>query len=143
MSRRTEQVAEAIKVEVSKLIQRELRDPRLGFVTVTRVEASPDLKYAKIFFSVMGDATVKAETLKVLKRASGFIRHELSHILTLRYTPQLVFEFDVAMEHGDKIQRLLMQLEQEEKERAEFSGKAVATDNAVVTDDTTGQPGEV
>lgn len=137
MSRRTEQVAEAIKVEVSKLIQGELRDPRLGFVTVTRVEASPDLKYAKIFFSVMGDETVKAETLKVLRRASGFIRHELSHILTLRYTPQLVFEFDVAMEHGDKIQRLLMQLEQEEKERAQFTG------NSVATEETTGpQPGE-
>jgi ribosome-binding factor A len=127
MSRRTEQVAAAIKEEVSKLIQRELRDPRLGFVTVTRVEVSPDLKYAKIFFSVMGDDTVKAETLKVLRHAGGFLRHELSHILTLRYTPQLTFEFDVAMEHGDKIQRLLMQLEQEEKERAQVAGNSDIT----------------
>jgi ribosome-binding factor A len=117
MSRRTEQVAEAIKEEVSTLIQRELKDPRLGFVTVTRVEVSPDLKYAKVFFSVLGDDTTKSETLKVLKRASGFLRRELSHILTTRYTPELHFEFDVAMEHGDKIQRLLLQLEQEEKER--------------------------
>jgi ribosome-binding factor A len=135
MSRRTEQVAEAIKEEVSKLIQRELRDPRLGFVTVTRVEVSPDLKYAKIFFSVMGDDTVKAETLKVLRHAGGFLRHELSHILTLRYTPQLTFEFDVAMEHGDKIQRLLMQLEQEEKERAQVAGNSDITG-------ATGQSGE-
>lgn len=119
MSRRTEQVAEAIKEEVSTLIQRELKDPRLGFVTVTRVEVSPDLKYAKVFFSVLGDETTKTETLKVLKRAGGFLRHELSHILTLRYTPELHFEFDVAMEHGGKIQRLLMQLEQEEKERTQ------------------------
>jgi ribosome-binding factor A len=122
MSRRTEQVAEAIKEEVSTLIQRELKDPRLGFVTVTRVEVSPDLKYAKVFFSVLGDEATKTETLKVLKRASGFLRHELSHILTMRYTPELHFEFDVAMEHGDKIQRLLMQLEQEEKERAQAAG---------------------
>ncbi len=134
MSRRTEQVAEAIKEEVSTLIQRELRDPRLGFVTVTRVEVSPDLKYAKIFFSVIGDDKVKAETLKVLKHAGGFLRHELSHILTLRYTPLLQFEFDVAMEHGDKIQRLLMQLEQEEKERAGNSTSEV--------NEATGQPGE-
>ena len=125
MSRRTEQVAEAIKEEVSKLIQRELKDPRLGFVTVTRVEVSPDLKYSKIFFSVMGDDAVKKETLKVLKGASGFLRHELAHILTLRYTPQLNFEFDVAMEHGDKIQRLLLQLEQEEKEREQAAGSPV------------------
>jgi ribosome-binding factor A len=117
MSRRTEQVAEAIKEEVSTLIQRELKDPRLGFVTVTRVEVSPDLKYAKVFFSVLGDDNTKTETLKVLKRASGFLRRELSRILTTRYTPELHFEFDVAMEHGDKIQRLLLQLEQEEKER--------------------------
>jgi ribosome-binding factor A len=124
MSRRTEQVAEAIKEEVSTLIQRELKDPRLGFVTVTRVEVSPDLKYAKVFFSVLGDENTKAETLKVLKRASGFLRHELSHILTMRYTPELHFEFDVAMEHGDKIQRLLMQLEQEEKEREQAASKS-------------------
>jgi ribosome-binding factor A len=135
MSRRTEQVAAAIKEEVSKLIQRELRDPRLGFVTVTRVDPSPDLKYAKIFFSVMGDDTVKAESLKVLRHASGFLRHELSHILTLRYTPQLTFEFDVAMEHGDKIQRLLMQLEREEKERAQVAGNSDVTG-------ATGQSGE-
>jgi ribosome-binding factor A len=135
MSRRTEQVAAAIKEEVSKLIQRELRDPRLGFVTVTRVDPSPDLKYAKIFFSVMGDDVVKAETLKVLRHASGFLRHELSHILTLRYTPQLTFEFDVAMEHGDKIQRLLMQLEREEKERAQVAGNSDVTG-------ATGQSGE-
>ncbi len=131
MSRRTEQVAEAIKEEVSGLIQRELRDPRLGFVTVTRVEVSPDLKYAKIFFSVLGDETSKQESLKVLKHASGFLRHELSHKMTIRYTPQLHFEFDVAMEHGDKIQRLLMELEQEEKLRAAaapVSGAVIASE---------------
>ena len=117
MSRRTEQIAETIKEDVSVLIQRELKDPRLGFVTVTRVEVSPDLKYAKIFFSVLGDADAKTESLKVLKRASSYLRRELSHKLSVRYTPELHFHFDEAMEHGDKIQRLLMQLEQEEKER--------------------------
>ena len=116
MSRRTEQIAEAIKEEVSKEIQQELKDPRLGFVTVTRVEVSPDLKYARIFFSVLGDDNAKAESLKVLKRASSYLRRELSHKLTIRYTPELHFVFDEAMEHGDKIQRLLMQLEREEKE---------------------------
>ena len=117
MSRRTAQIAEAVKEEISALIQRELKDPRLGFVTVTRAEVSPDMKYAKIFFSVLGDEEAKAESLKVLKHAGHYLRRELAHNLNLRYTPALHFEFDVAMEHGDKIQRLLMQLDQEQKER--------------------------
>jgi len=117
MSRRTEQVAEAIKEYVSILIQRELKDPRLGFVTVTRVEISPDLKNAKVFFSVLGDAEARKASSLVLKHASGFLRHELSHQLTLRYTPLLSFEFDEAIEHGEKIQRLLLELEQEDKAR--------------------------
>ncbi len=115
MSRRTEQVAEAIKNEVSLIIQRELKDPRLGFVTITRVEASPDLRHAKIFFSVLGEDSAKKDTLQVLKHASSFLRRELSSRLTIRYVPDLHFEFDAAMEHGEKIQRLLHQLEEEAK----------------------------
>ncbi len=114
MSRRTEQVAEAIKEEVGVLIQRELRDPRLGFVTVTRAEVSPDLKYAKIFYSVLGSEEVKKETFRALKRASGFLRRELSHTLRMRYVPELQFEFDVGIEHSERIQRLLNELEEEE-----------------------------
>jgi ribosome-binding factor A len=115
MSRRTEQVAETIKDDISILIQRELKDPRLGFVTVTRVEVSPDLKYAKIFFSVLGSEEQKKESMAVLKRASSFLRRELSHRLTMRYVPELHFEYDIAIEHGEKIQRLLYQLEEEAK----------------------------
>jgi ribosome-binding factor A len=115
MSKRTEQIAELIKETVSELIQRELKDPRLGFITVTRAEVSPDLKHAKIFFSVLGDETAKAESLKALKHASHYLRRELAHKITLRYTPELFFHFDAAMEHSDKIQRLLQELAQEEK----------------------------
>lgn len=115
MSRRTEQVAEAIKDDISILVQREIKDPRLGFVTITRVEVSADLRHSKIFFSVLGSEEAKTESLKVLKRASGFLRHELSRRLSLRYVPDLHFEFDAAMEHGEKIQRLLFQLEEEAK----------------------------
>lgn len=108
-------MAEAIKDEISILIQRELKDPRLGFVTVTRVEVSPDLRYSKVFFSVLGTEEAKKESLEVLKRASGFLRHELSRRLTIRYVPEIQFQFDIAMEHGEKIQRLLIQLEEEAK----------------------------
>lgn len=115
MSRRTEQVAQAIKDEISIIIQREIKDPRLGFVTITRVEVSPDLHYGKVFFSVLGSEEEKKASLGVLKRASGFLRRELSSRLTMRYVPELHFQFDVAMEHGEKIQRLLHQLEEEAK----------------------------
>jgi ribosome-binding factor A len=119
MSRRTEQVAEAIKEQVSTLIARELRDPRIGFVTVTRAEVTPDLKRAKIFYSVMGDDEVRKETFQALKRASGFLRHELSHSMGLRYVPILYFEFDVGIEHGEKIQRLLKEIQAEEAKKPE------------------------
>lgn len=114
MSRRTEQVAEAIKEEIGLLIQRELRDPRLGFVTVTRAEVSPDLKHAKIFYSVLGTEEVKKETYKALRGASGFLRKELSHKLQLRYTPDIHFEYDIGVEHSERIQRLLGELAAEE-----------------------------
>lgn len=128
MSRRTEQVAEAIKEDVSILIQRELKDPRLGFVTVTRVEVSPDLKHAKVFFSMIGDEEARNQSLLVLKHASGFLRRELSHQLTLRYTPELHFEFDEALIQGEKIQRLLLELEQEEKTRENAGGQTTSAE---------------
>lgn len=115
MSRRTEQVAEAIKDDISVLIQRELKDPRLGFVTITRAEVSPDLKHCKIFFSVLGTDEQKKESMMVLRRAAHYLRRELSHQLTLRYVPEIHFEYDIAIEHGEKIQRLLFQLEEEAK----------------------------
>ncbi|NWJ47802.1 MAG: 30S ribosome-binding factor RbfA [Chloroflexi bacterium] len=116
MSRRTEQVAEMIKEIVSTLIQRELRDPRLGFVTITRVEVSPDLKHAKLLFSVMGTEEARKDTFKALKGASGYLRRELFHQLQMKYVPELHFEFDGGIEHGDKIQRILQAIEQEEKQ---------------------------
>jgi ribosome-binding factor A len=118
MTRRSERVGELIKAEVSALIQHDLRDPRLGLVSITRVEASPDMRTAKIFFSVLGDEEKKKDTIKVLRGAAGYLRREIAPRLQLRHVPQLFFQFDEAMEHGDKIQRMLLQLEQEEKARA-------------------------
>ena len=131
MSKRTEQVAEAIKEEVGVLIQRELRDPRLGFVTVTRAEVTPDLKKAKIFYSVLGSEEVKKETFRTLRGASGFLRRELSHILQLRYVPELYFEFDVGVEHSERIQRLLLELvEVESVKQPEKTGETSSHDDA-------------
>ncbi len=113
MSRRTEQVAEAIKEEIGTLIQRELRDPRLGFVTVTRADVSADLKHARIYYSVIGSDEVRQNTQQALRSATGFLRRELSHILRMRYVPELHFEFDIGVEHSERIQRLIRELDEE------------------------------
>jgi ribosome-binding factor A len=112
-TRRQQQVADAIQKEVSVLIQRELKDPRLGFVTVTRAEVSPDLHHARVFVSIMGTPEEQAASMKALESAAGFLRHELGTRLTMRYIPALQFRADASIAHSDRIARLLHQLEAE------------------------------
>ena len=109
-TRRQQQVADAIHKEISVLIQRELKDPRLGFVTVTRAEVSPDLHYARVFVSVLGTPEEQTATMKALDGAAGFLRHELGSRLTMRYTPALQFRADASVAHGDRIARLIGEL---------------------------------
>src|SRR3954463_14920265 len=113
-NRRQQQVADAIQKEVAELIQRELKDPRLGFVTVTRAEVSGDLHYARVFVSVLGTPEEQQATLKVLQSATGFLRHELGSRLSMRYIPALQFRSDVSIAHSDLISRLLNQLGSED-----------------------------
>jgi ribosome-binding factor A len=113
-SRRQQQVADAIHKEVSVLIQRELKDPRLGFITVTRAEVSPDLHHARVFVSIMGTPEEQAASLKALESAAGFLRHELGTRLTMRYIPALQFRADISIAHSDRIARLLTELAAEE-----------------------------
>ncbi|MGI6449811.1 MAG: 30S ribosome-binding factor RbfA [Desulfitobacteriia bacterium] len=103
-------LAEAIKVEVSKIIHEDLKDPRLGFVTVTAVEVSEDLRYAKVFVSIMGQEPDVKNSMEVLTRASGYFRSELGKILRLRYTPEISFKYDQSIEHGAHISKLLREV---------------------------------
>jgi ribosome-binding factor A len=105
--RRQRQVAELIHQEISLLIQRQVRDPRLGFVTVTGVEVTPDLRLAHIYVSVMGGDYEVAQALVGLKSATGFFRHELGSALSLRFTPELSFRLDRSLEQGLRIDQLL------------------------------------
>jgi ribosome-binding factor A len=117
-SRRQQQVADLLRDEVSEIIQRHMNDPRLGFVSITRVEMSPDVRYAKLFVSVYASEEEQREALKVLNRATGFIRHELAPRLKLRQLPELTFRLDHSMEHAERVQRLLRQIESEPKPTA-------------------------
>ena len=111
MAHRIERVNSLIRQEISELLQRQAKDPRLGnFVTVTEVSTSPDLKYAKVFISFIGSKEEKEKTLSVLTGASGFFRKELANNLRLRHIPELSFHWDDSIERGDHILRLIDQI---------------------------------
>lgn len=107
---RANRVAEQIKKELGDILSHKIKDPRVGFVTVTDVEVSGDLQHAKIYISVLGDEQKKEETLVGLAKANGFIRSEIGQRIRLRKTPEIAFEFDEAQAYGNRIDRLLRDL---------------------------------
>jgi ribosome-binding factor A len=115
-SHRIERVNGQIKREVSELIQQHLRDPRLtNFVTVTEVSTSPDMKFSKIFVSSMGGEQEEEQILKALNSAAGFVRSALAKRMKMRYTPEVHFVWDNSIEKGDRILRLMDQIDAEKK----------------------------
>jgi ribosome-binding factor A len=108
--KRSERIGELILAEIADLIAREIKDPRIGFVTFTRVEMSDDLRHAKVFVSSFGAEAEKARTLQGLSSATGYMRRHLGRALHLRYTPELSFLLDDSLEHGAKIAQILRQL---------------------------------
>ena len=126
-SRRQRKVAELLHEEISQLIQFQTRDPRLGFVTVTDVEVSPDLRQARVYVTTLSDEAEAQDTLAGLVNASGYFRHKLSQSLSLRYIPELTFKLDTSLEHGLHIDNLLDTLKQE-RETNENSSEAEPKD---------------
>ncbi|WP_438350180.1 30S ribosome-binding factor RbfA [Paenibacillus sp. FA6] len=108
---RVGRVGEQIKKELSVLIQSELKDPRIGFVTVTGVEVPNDLAQAKVYLSVLGDEEQKKNTLIALEKANGYLRSELGKRIRLRHTPELIFKFDESIAYGSHIEKLLSDIE--------------------------------
>ena len=116
MSMRVNRVAERMKKELGAIILQKVKDPRIGFVTVTDVEVTGDLQNAIIFISVLGSDTEKDATLKGLNKAKGFIRTEIGKRIRLRKTPEIEFEFDESIAYGSRIESLLTQVNNEPKE---------------------------
>ena len=114
-STRQRRVQELLVQEVSEIIRREVKDPRVGFVTITDAEVSPDLRHARVFFTVLGDPAGREETSKALNRAAGFVRSEFARRAQMRYVPEIRFEFDEGIERGLRISRLLEQIKQDEE----------------------------
>jgi ribosome-binding factor A len=108
---RQEKLGELITAELSDLLRTRVKDPRVGFASITHVEVSGDLRHAKVFVSVMGELSEQEETIKALKHATGFLRHELAERITIRYMPELVFKLDTSIEQGSRILEMIRQLE--------------------------------
>lgn len=107
--RRAQRAGRLIQVEISKIIQGELKDPRIGFVTVTGVDVTDNMRYAKVFVTVLKKEK-EALTLKVLEHAKGFIRREIGHRIKLRFTPEIEFKFDESTERGAHIDEVLRKI---------------------------------
>lgn len=111
---RAEKVQEFIKQELSTIILTELKDPRVGFITVTRVEVTGDLRSAKVYISLMGSDEEKAVTWQALQRAVGYLRSEIGKRIRLRFTPELTLHLDETLEYSARIQELLTKIKAEE-----------------------------
>ena len=116
---RIEKIKELMKQEISKIILQELKDPRIGFVTVTQVEVTRDLSQAKVYVSLMGSEEQIKACWEGLNSSLGFIRREVGHRIRLRITPELFFVIDKSLDYSDHIQKLLLQIQREDEARAE------------------------
>jgi ribosome-binding factor A len=108
---RQEKLGELFAAELSDLLRTRVKDPRVGFASITHVEVSGDYRHAKIYVSVMGSEEERASTIKALKHASGFLRHELASRIVLRYMPEIVFKLDTSIEQGSRILELIRESE--------------------------------
>ncbi|KOO46574.1 30S ribosome-binding factor RbfA [Priestia koreensis] len=116
MKLRANRVGEQMKKELGDIIGRKIKDPRIGFVTVTDVQVTGDLQQATVFISVLGDAEQRENTLKGLAKAKGFIRSEIGQRIRLRKTPEITFEFDESIDYGNRIETLLHEIKKDDHE---------------------------
>src|SRR6185295_6935146 len=114
--RRIDRIEEQLRIELSEIIEREIQDPRIGLTTVTAVKVTPDLRHARVFVTVLGDAAQRKKALQGLGSAASFVRRSLSKRLHhMRRIPELTFDYDDLVEKGIRIEELLDQIKHEEK----------------------------
>jgi ribosome-binding factor A len=113
MNQRTDRLDSQIRAELMDLLQREMKDPRLGFVTITRVETARDLGSARVWVSIYGEESERAQSMEALVRAAPWLRRKLGERLQIRHVPQLVLRRDDSIEAGDRVLRILREIEDE------------------------------
>jgi ribosome-binding factor A len=107
---RPDRVGEQIRSELALLIAREVHDPGIGFITITRVQVTPDLQQARVFYTALGDDKSRANTARALGRAATFLRRQIGSRLRLKRTPELLFQYDESIAGQDRIEQLLNEL---------------------------------
>jgi ribosome-binding factor A len=116
---RPDRVGDQIRQHLSELLARgEVHDPGIGFITLTRVKVSPDLQLARVFYTMLGDEQARKDTAKALDRATPFLRRQVGDRLRLRRVPVIEFRFDESIAHQDRIEQILRDLHEEERQRA-------------------------
>lgn len=112
---RAERVGEQMKQEIMDIVNNKVKDPSVGFLTITDVELTNDLSHAKVYLTVLGSNKEIDNTFKALEKAKGFIKSELGSRMRLRIIPDLTFEYDKSIEYGNKIERMIQDLHKEDK----------------------------
>ena len=120
--KRSEKVADLIQKEVSQMLLRSIKDPRIGFVTITKVTVSEDCRFAKVYFSVAGTLAERESSEKGLNSAKGYVRKELGRCLRLRYTPEIVFQFDPSIEYAIHMEEVIRDIHRGEEPNGEEEG---------------------
>jgi ribosome-binding factor A len=116
-SSRPERVGGQIRSEITEMLSREIKDPGIGFVTVTNVKVSADLQHARVYYTTLGEEGARRDSARALDRAAPYIRRQLAHRLRLRRTPELQFFFDDSIERHDRLERILQEIQQERESR--------------------------
>lgn len=111
--KRADRVSLAVKREVAEMLIREIKDPRIGMVTVTGVTMTPDLRHARIYYSVLGGEKELKDSAEGLKQATSYIQRQIGHRIRLRFTPELDFQYDHSLEYGSHIEQLLKKIASE------------------------------
>ncbi len=112
---RPHRVADQVRAELGSLLTRDVHDPGLGFVTITRVHVSPDLQQARVFYTALGDEKARAGSARALERATPFLRRQIGSRLRLRRVPELTFQFDESVAGQDRIERLLHEIHDQDQ----------------------------
>lgn len=133
-SRRQAQVADEIRREIGELLLKQVKDPRVGFASVTEVRVSPDLRHAHVNVSVFGSEAEQKSTIEALRHGAGFFRREIGTALQLRYTPELTFHLDDSLERGDRILRLLDQVKREPSDELSAISRQVSAEGRKAKD---------
>jgi len=120
--KRSDKVADLIQREISQMLLKSIKDPRIGFVTITKVNVSEDCRFAKVYFSVAGTLTERERSMKGLNSARGFVRKELGHRIRLRYTPEILFQFDPSIEYAIYMGELIQSIKQKKEPDGDEEG---------------------